>query len=156
MKIIIDLSPESLDSAAKVLADYEKHIKPKLEEVCKRLAELAAQEAESHLVLYMGNTDAKIDPITRIDNGYKISMSGTDVYFVEFGTGDQVAPHFDTQVPVAWGSWSAEHAQKLWNYGFWWYGGEQLTGTEAYMPMFYAEKKIREAIPQVVKEVFGE
>ena len=51
----------------------------------------------------------------------KIVMSGEDVYFIEFGTGDGVEPHFDTTVPVAWGTWSAENKQILWNQGFWYY-----------------------------------
>ena len=153
--ITIELDPASCKQALKELQDYQKQIKPKLMEVCKRLAEIGVAEAQAHLGLSNGNTDATIDAPAPIDNGYKISMSGSDVYFVEFGTGDQVSAHFDTSVPVAWGTWSAEHEQRLWNYGFWWYGGERLTGTPAYMPMYYASKKMREEIPRIVKEVFG-
>ena len=153
--ITIELSPASCKAALKELQEYQRKIKPKLMEVCKRLAEIGAAEAQAHLTLANGNNDATIESPIAIDNGYKIVMSGEDVYFVEFGTGDQVSAHYDTSVPVAWGTWSAEDKQKLWNYGFWWYGGEKLTGTPAYMPMYYAGKKMREEIPRIVKEVFG-
>lgn len=153
--ITIELSKDGCQRALKELKAFQKEVNPKLMEVCKRLAEIGAAEAQAHLTLAQGNTDAVIEPPVPMDNGYKIVMSGSDVYFVEFGTGDQVSAHFDTTVPVAWGTWSAENEQELWNYGFWWYGGERLTGTPAYMPMYYAGRKIREEIPRVVKEVFG-
>ena len=95
------------------------------------------------------------DIVAKIDNGYKLVMSGEDVYFIEFGTGSNVEPHYQTSVPVFAGSWSMEHSQKYAKQGWWWYGGEPLVGTIAYMPMYYAEKKMREEIPRIVKEVFG-
>ena len=101
-----------------------------------------------------GNAIERID-VVQIDNGYKIVMEGQDVYFIEFGTGDGVEPHYDTSVPVAWGTWSAENKQMLWNNGFWYYDKVRYTGTPAYMPMYYAEKAMRENADKVVKEVFG-
>ena len=156
-RIEIELSPESCAKAIKELETYQKEIKPKLDEVCKRLAEIGLQVAQSHWSggdLH-GNNDATFMPIVPIENGYKIVFQGKDVYFVEFGTGDEVYPHMDTTVPVAWGTWSAEDKQQLWTLGFWWYGGERLTGTPAYMPMYYASKAIRDNVKRVYKEVFG-
>lgn len=156
-RITVELSPESCDNVVKELEKYQKDIKPKLDEVCKRLAEIGLQVAQEHWDggdLH-GNNDATFMPITPIGNGYKIVFQGEDVYFVEFGTGNEVAPHMETSVPVAWGTWSAENKQQLWNYGFWWYGGERLEGTPAYMPMYYASKAIRENIKRVYNEVFG-
>ena len=154
-QIAIELSVSGCKAALKEIEKYQKEIKPNMEEVCRRLAEIGAQAAQAHLGGEYGNTDATILPVVPIDNGYKIVMQGTDVYFVEFGTGDQVSAHFDTTVPVAWGSWSAEHEQQLWNYGFWYYGGQRLEGTPAYMPMYYASKAVRENANKVMREVFG-
>lgn len=155
-QIVLELSTDSCKSAIKELKKYEKSVKPKLDEVCRRLAEIGAQTAQAHLGGDLhGNNDATILPIERIENGYKIVMAGEDVYFIEFGTGDEVYPHMDTTVPVAWGTWSAENDQMLWENGFWWYGGERLTGTPAYMPMYYASKAIRENVKRVYNEVFG-
>jgi hypothetical protein len=43
----------------------------------------------------------------------------------------------------------------LWKNGFWYYDKVRYTGTPAYMPMYYAERKMREEAPRIVKEVFG-
>lgn len=153
-QIILELSPASCNKAVKELEKYQKEIKPKLDEVCKRLAEIGAQEANAHLTLANGNDDARIN-VEPMDGGYKLVMSGSDVYFIEFGTGSEVSSHYEVSVPVFSGSWSMEHSQQYARHGWWWYGGEIYTGTPAYMPMYYAGKKMREEIPRIVKEVFG-
>ena len=158
MKMItLELSAESCNRAVKELEKYQKEIKPKMDEVCKRLAEIGRDEAISvvnGIRLSEGNSVERIEAV-QIDNGWKIVMSGEDVYFIEFGTGDGVTPHYDTTVPVAWGTWSAEHDQILWKQGFWYFNKVRYTGTPAYMPMYYAEKRMREEMPRIVKEVFG-
>ena len=156
-RIQIEISERGCLNALKELEKYEKEIKPKMEEVCKRLAEIGRQEVisvVSQIKLAEGNAVERVDAV-KIENGWKLVMSGEDVYFIEFGTGDGVSPHFDTDVPVAWGTWSAEHKQMLWKYGFWYYDKVKYTGTTAYMPMYYAEKRMREEMPRIVKEVFG-
>ena len=156
-QIILELSQKSCDKALKELEKYRREIVPKLNEVCKRLAEIGRDEAISivdGIRLAEDNQVERIEAVP-IDNGYKIVMEGADVYFIEFGTGDGVEPHYDTSVPVAWGTWSAENEQMLWNNGFWYYHKIRFTGTPAYMPMYYAEKKMREEAPRIVKEVFG-
>ena len=154
--ITIELSADSCNRALKELQDYQKKLKPKLDEICKRLAEIGAQEARLRLGFARGygNTDADVD-VAKMDNGYKIVMQGKDVYFVEFGTGDMVDPHYsNVSVLVAPGSWSETHAKQYMTYGFWYYKGEQLEGTEAQKPMYYAEKAIRENARRVKDEVF--
>ena len=155
--IKIELSTASCKNAVEELQKYQKEIRPKLDEVCKRLAEIGVQEAisiVSGIRMAEGNAVERIEAVP-IDNGWKIVMEGTDVYFIEFGTGDGVSAHYDTSVPVAYGSWSVEHKQLLWNQGFWYYNKVKYTGTPAYMPMYYAEKKMREELPRIVREVFG-
>ena len=157
MKITLQLSADSCDKALKELERYERDIKPKMDEVCRRLAELGKQTAISiidQVRLSDGNAVDRVDALP-IDNGWKIVMEGADVYFIEFGTGDGVSPHFNTSVPVAWGSWSAENSQMLWKYGFWYYDNIRFTGTPAYMPMYYAEKAMRENAKRIAKEVFS-
>lgn len=155
--IAIELSVDSCNKAIKELQEYQKKIRPKLDEVCRRVAEVGRDEALSiinGIRLQDGNAVERVD-VVPTDNGYKLVMEGEDVYFIEFGTGDGVSAHYDVSVPVAWGSWSAEHSQMLWNKGFWYYDNVRYTGTTAYMPMYYAERKMREEAPRIVKEVFG-
>lgn len=155
--IAIELSPSSCAEALKELEKYQKEIKSKLDEVCKRLAVIGRDEAISIVNTVRQQEDNFVERIEAvpIENGYKIVMEGEDVYFIEFGTGNGVSAHYDTSVPVAWGTWSAEHSQMLWNNGFWYYHDVRYEGTPAYMPMYYAEKKMREEMPRVVREVFG-
>lgn len=154
--ITLELSVESCRAAKKELEKYTKQFKPKLDEICRRLAEIGVEEAKAHLVLENGNTDAFVLPIVQISNGYKVVMSGNDVFFVEFGTGDAANSNgYTVSVPVYPGSYSEGHAKKYATFGFWWYGGEKLTETPAYMPMYYAGRKMREELPRIAKEVFG-
>lgn len=155
--ITIELSSDGCAEALRKIEEYKKNIKPKLDEVCRRLAEIGRDEAISvvdQIRAADGNVVERIEAVP-IENGWKIVMSGEDVYFIEFGTGDGVEPHFDTTVPVAWGTWSAENKQILWNQGFWYYNKVRFEGTTAYMPMYYAEKAMRENLNRVVKEVFS-
>ena len=156
MKIAIELSPDGVKAADKEFKKFKKELDPKLKEICRRLAEVGAEAARSHLQLADGNTDATIGEPVPIENGYKIVMSGEDVYFVEFGTGNFAYRHGnEVSVPVYPGSYSEQHAQQFSKYHFWWYGGEQYEGTPAYRPMLFAGQAIRQAIPRIVKEVFG-
>ena len=157
MKIIkVELSVKSINAAISELKKFERDLPKKMDEVCKRLAEIGAQEAQAHLVLANGNTGASIDPPVPIANGYKITMSGEDVYFIEFGTGNAADPHgFTPLVSVYPGSYSEQHAKKFSEQGFWYYAGERLEETPAYMPMYYAEKKIRAELPRIAREVFS-
>lgn len=154
-KVTLELSPESCQKALDAVKEYQKQIKPKLDEVCKRLAEIGRDTAQGIFdSAKEGNGGVRVS-IARIENGWKIVASGSDVYFIEFGTGDDVDRHYDVSVPVFSGSWSIEHAQRYAQYGYWYYRKVRYEGTPAYMPMYYAEKAIRENEKRIVQEVFG-
>lgn len=155
--ITLQLSPSSCQNAIEELKKYQREIEPKLKEVCRRIAEIGAQEARAHLVLDNGNTDATVSDPIPTENGYKVVMSGSDVYFVEFGTGNDVNAYTpNVTVLVAPGSWSENHARRFVNYGFWYYNKVRYEGTPAYMPMYYAGRKMREEAKRITREVFGE
>lgn len=155
--ITIELTTQSCTKALKELEAYRKKIEPKLDEVCRRLAELGASEARARFDGSHGNGDVFVYPPMKISNGYKIVASGHDVYFIEFGTGVYTYPHGNSvSVPVYPGSYSEQNAQQFSTYGFWWYGGEQLEGTPAYMPMLYAGQAIRANAKRIVQEVFSQ
>ena len=82
-QILIELSPESCDAVEKELLRYDKEIRPKLDEICKRLAEIGAIEAEAYFAAGSehGNGGVKVT-VESINNGYKIVASGHDVYFI--------------------------------------------------------------------------
>ena len=156
--ITIQLSPGSCDKAIKELRAYEKKLKPKLDNACKRLAEIGAQEAQRFFdMAENGNQGVRVT-INKIENGWSIVASGKSVYFVEFGTGDAVTNShgFQVSVPIYPGSYSETHAQQYSVKGYWYYGGERLTETPIYAPMYHADRKMREEASRVLREVFNE
>ena len=158
--ITIELSPQSCADAVKELQEYQRDVQPKLDEVCRRLAEIGAEEARlwARLGSANGNDDVYVST-EKIDNGYKIVMSGSDIYFVEFGTGDFAGEYAgdtsNVSVGVMPGDWSDTHAQRYSQYGYWYYDNVRYQGTPAEMPMYHAGRRIREEMSRVVNEVFG-
>ena len=156
--ITLELSSASCNNALKALQKYEKKYKPKLDEICKRLAEIGAQEARLRLGFAKGygNDDAKVD-VVKIDNGYKIVMSGKDIYFIEFGTGIYAGEYAgDTSgvsVGTMPGDWSDSHAQMFSRRGYWFYDNVFYRGTPAEMPMYYAGQAIRNNEKRIAQEV---
>ena len=157
-KIILELSPSSCQNAINELKDYNKKVRSACKEVCKRLAEIGAKEAQRVFAkgAQEGNGDTVVK-IRSIPSGYAIVASGEDVYFVEFGTGiDATSTHgFNVSVPIYPGSYSENNAQQYSTVGYWWYRNTKYDGTPAYMPMYYAEKAIRANVNRVAREVLG-
>ena len=156
--ISIELSRKGCRDALKELKKYQKEFEPKLDEICRRLAEIAADEARRRFPGGdHGNTEFFVYPPIKIENGYKIVAAGEDVYFIEFGTGQFTFPHGNVEsIPVYPGSYSEQNAQQFSTYGFWWYAGERLEGTKAYMPMLYAGQAIRNNARRITQEVLNE
>jgi hypothetical protein len=160
-KITIELSQASCEAAINALKGYKDDVIPKLEEVCRRLAEIGAEEARlwAQLAQGYGNDDVHIST-ERMDNGYKVVMSGADIYFVEFGTGDFAGEYAgdtsNVSVGTMPGDWSDTHARRYSQYGYWYYDNVRYHGTPAEMPMYHAGRRIREEMPKIAREVFGQ
>ena len=91
-------------------------------------------------------------------NTLKITASGEDVLFIEFGTGDMagVMDAMYDAVPsvVGQGTWSATHAQMYSRYGFWVFAGSIYHYTEPHPVFYYAYQAMIEQLPQIVRDVF--
>ena len=158
------LSIKSVDRAIRELEKYRQEIIPKLDEVCKKLADIGKETAqkifnEAAQNTEEGNGGVKVD-VVPIENGYKIVASGEDVYFIEFGTGNSAGMFYGnglpvTSVPVYPGSYSEQHNGMYAERGYWFYHGQIMSSTDTYMPMYYAGKAIRENEQKVMREVFG-
>lgn len=166
-QIVIELSPESCKQAIKELKKYQKEIKPKLDEVCRRLAEIGCQAANAQYDLANkdsaetgnGGVRAVVLPLSN-GSGYKIRAEGEDVYFIEFGTGNSAGMFYGdglpkTSVPVYPGSYSEQNDGQYAKLGYWFYQGKIMSSTTVYMPMYYAGKAIRENEKRIAQEVFG-
>ena len=160
--ITIDLSVESIQKAIDELSDRKSSIDRKLNLICKRLAEVGAQEARIRIMGaqagFYGNDDVHVS-VEPFDKGWKVVMSGADIYFVEFGTGiyagEYAGDASNVSVGIMPGDYSETHAKQYSEKGYWFYDNQFYRGTPAEMPMYYAGKRMREEMPRIVKEVFG-
>ena len=165
--ITLQLSSESCNKAIEELKQYKRDVEPKLNEVCRSLAEIGCVAANQHYAEASGDSaetgnggvSAVVMPLEG-GNGYKIFAQGEDVYFIEFGTGNSAGMFYGdglppTSVPVYPGSYSETHAQQYSINHYWFYNGRIMSSTPVYMPMYYAGKAVRENIKRVVREVFG-
>lgn len=156
--IQLKLTPASCYHAKQKLDAYARRENSRLDMVCKRLAEEGAREAKLHLgVTWGGNDDAHVS-VEKTENGYKVVLSGQDIYFVEFGTGmfaGSYPNNANVSVGIMPGDYSETHAKQYSTKGYWFYDNVFYRGTPAEMPMYWAGKRMREVMPRVIQEVYG-
>lgn len=112
-----------------------------LADEAKRIVDGAYSSASSP-----GNNDwvSYVEPYKK---GHRVVVTGSDVGFLEFGTGVSVkTDELETQMPypVASGSWSETHSRQFSERGSWFYGGEKLKGTPPTRGMQQALDYIRQ------------
>lgn len=149
----IDLSDKGIKELQNGLKEYDKWIKKKSDELCKRLAEMGAQKAEVNFAAayYDGDEDHTISVEPR-DGGYAVRASGETVLFVEFGTGLVGYGH-----PEAHGMGPGTYPGKgHWNDPNGWYyaHGKKSHGNPPNMPMYTTVKELEQELARVVREVF--
>lgn len=155
-RIVVPLSESGIDSLIRYLDNYQRAIEQKKKILLEKLAELG----ELVVSVTYGSHHMTIG-YEPIDNGarYRIFANGEEVCFIEFGTGiDTFETHpFKYEVPflVEHGSWSVEHEQQYFRYGYWYFRGHKLYGTPARPGMYYASKTIQNELVRIAKEVFG-
>ena len=158
-KVVIELSPQSVKDAVKILETYKKWVDKKMDELMVRLAAVGLETARVRFE--MGATEGNKAPETwvePIENGFKIIARGKDVFFIEFGAGDAAGNHPDAAkapVDTSPGSYSAKNTMEYVKYGSWHHDGKKYTELPAYMPMYHAARDIERNITKIAKEVFG-
>lgn len=159
-KITIELSESGLKRAKEELNQFKKDIGPKLDEICRRLAEIGMQEATlwAQMARGYGNDDVHVS-YEKTERGYKVVMSGADIYFVEFGTGifagEYPGDTTGVTVGVMPGDYSDTHARQYSTKGYWFYDNVFYRGTPAEMPMYHAGERMKQEMPRIAREVFG-
>lgn len=149
----IDLSDKGIKELQNGLKEYDKWLKKKSDELCKRLADMGAQKAEVNFAAayYDGDEDHTISVEQRGD-GYAVRASGETVLFVEFGTGLIGYGH-----PEEHGMGPGTYPGKgHWNEPNGWYyaHGKKSHGNPPNMPMYNTVKELEQELTRVVKEVF--
>lgn len=155
------LDNKSIDNAIKQIEAYKKWVEDKTKVLCRKCADLGLTVASANFsgAYYDGTNDVSVT-VEQTEKGYKILASGEAVCFIEFGAG----VHYNGAEPYpiprpegivgigAYGEGQGAHDG-------WYYldGNEkQYThGNPAAMPMYNAQKSIKETLTQIATEVFA-
>lgn len=156
MTITYSLDEKSIRAAAKKLEQL--NFRKNLDELCRRLSEVAAQELDNRGYNAGSGITVTAEPT---EDGYKIMAEGEAVYFLEYGTGNMAGtgeilgtPPVDTTP----GSYSEQHAD---TYRQWWYTGQPAKSDGSYRyehapksGMYFAFQAMRENVQTIAKEIF--
>lgn len=162
------LSSNSITEVVKQLKDYQEELKRKASIFIQRLCEIGIDTASLHKSGHGDSNRGDIE-ITASNVEYvgskakiRLMMNGKDVAFVEFGAGvawngsGGSSPNpYGAPLGMIIGSYGQGHGLE----DFWFYKDEsgewvKSRGTEATMPMYYADRAIIDSIVSVAKEVF--
>lgn len=158
MTIDISLDKRSIDSAIKKLEAYKASIQPKMDLLCERLAEIGAikvSQAYSEVAFTTDGSqkDYQID-VRKEGNAYVLAVEGTDVLFLEYGSG--ITYGYGHPEPNGYGPGTFP-GKGHWDEPNGWYtpAGQHTYGNPPSAGMYYAEKDMVESIRRIAREVFG-
>ena len=164
MTITLDtgLPNMGIEQALRGLENYEKWLNEKLQELCRRLAEIGqdyAQAEFSGVELAQDDNDVQIS-LEQTENGYIIHAQGESVAFIEFGAGDYAdTTSMETddggEIWTYPDSWSEDHAKEYHTKGRWYHKGVRYVGLMPCNCMSNTSDYIRQQIGEIAKEVFS-
>ena len=130
-------------------SDLDRKVKEIAERLC-RIGEPIIRQVHGH------HATISTEPT---DKGYKITASGEDILFIEFGAGEAAGSenaNYDRVPSVARPkSWSERHAQMYSRYGFWVFANQIYHEVQPTPAFYYAYEYMVQNLPMVAKEVFG-
>lgn len=159
--ITFKLSRASIQNALRELADYQRWLNEKTQELAKALADYGVQEARIKFAsaMYDGDRDVKCNVEESGDRACLVVATGKDVLFIEFGTGIMYGgTHPEATPEVARGSWSlSSKGEGHWDDPNGWYyaHGKKSFGNPANMPMYEAKREIEAHFEEIARRVFS-
>lgn len=158
--ISMTLDTKSIDNAIKELERYTTWVAEKAEYLLEKLATLGAMSASIDFrTAYLEEQNDVEVRVEKTKDGYSILANGSQVMFIEFGTGvywNGVEPY---PVPRPEGVLKiGEYGKGLGKNDYWWYtrdGKAHYThGTPAKMPMYRASQEIEREVEILAQEIF--
>lgn len=130
-------------------SDLDRKVKEIADRLCKIGEPIIRQVHGNHATISTEQTE----------NGYKITASGEDILFIEFGAGAAAGSensNYD-RVPKSArpGSWSEKHAQMYSRYGFWVFAGQIYHEVQPTPAFYYAYEYMVQNLPLIAREVFS-
>ena len=148
------------------LEQYRNTLEDKKRLFMEELAQIGIDVANIsyNTMLFDGDRDVTVEgPEWIDDNTLVIKSSGTDVLFMEFGTGAMFGEGHPQAEEFGYGPGTWSDNEALGGKGHWddpngWYyeHGKKSWGNPPHMGMYDAGQKMRESIVEKAREVFGE
>ena len=162
MKTInITLTEKSINAAIKELDAYKGSINRKVQELCRRLAEMGAVNMSLGYAraIYNGDKDVSVS-VEPIANGYTIVASGESVLFVEFGAGATYGYGHPQSARFGYGPGTYPNGKGHWNSPYGWYlpkdkGGGHTYGNPPAAVAYDTAKMLEQEVLRVAREVFA-
>jgi len=159
LKIKINaLDPESIDNAIREIERYKNSLQSKVEEILSQLAVMGMEVVD---YAYGGNDEEYEISCIVNGNNAMIIAEGSEVVFLEFGTGVYTEDHtyeMETEglPPIFAGSYSQTEGTGQFRAGheYWYYNHKRYVGSIPMRGFYMASKEIREQAVQVAIKVF--
>ena len=160
---MLKVTVEGIDGALDTILSITSSLDSKLQELCKRLADLGVDTARSwyEVGAEVGGQDE--EPTVEViptANGCKIRAYGGTVFFLEFGAGVYAQSNeMNTEgLDTSPGSWSKDHLKQFTKKGYWTHkvgeSIEKFYGVEPYSGMNQARATILQNIDIFAHEIF--
>lgn len=168
MKINIELSQKSIQSAIKQIENYRDNLIRKNREFVKRLGEIGIPVIDSNIAVAAGDSDKTHDAYIKINSfgdyaQATLIVSGKDLLFIEFGAG----VYYNGAVGSSPNPLGSSKGYTIGSYGkgngskdAWYYYADtgelvKSQGTQATMPVYKAGVEMRQQMLKIAKEVFS-
>lgn len=129
----------------------------KIEAYEKELLEVGRQTADRNFksVRYKGDRNVMVSPDVISINDFRLTARGSDVIFMEYGSGIDAVHPDGASKGFTLDSWSSTLGTgQFHNNGFWYYNGEKLVGQPPSMAMYFARKDILNNLNETFGEAF--
>lgn len=159
MKIKINaLDPESIDNAIREIERYKNSLQGKVEEILSQLAVMGMEVVD---YAYGGNDEEYEISCIVNGNNAMIIAEGSEVVFLEFGTGVYTEDHtyeMETEglPPIFAGSYSQTEGMGHFRAGheYWYYNHKKYVGSIPMRGFYMASKEIKEQAVNMAIKVF--
>ena len=145
MKIKINaLDPESIDNAIRKIERYKNSLQGKVEEILSQLAVMGMEVVD---YAYGGNDEEYEISCIVNGNNAMIIAEGSEVVFLEFGTGVYTEDHTYEMETEGMGHFRAGHE-------YWYYNHKKYVGSIPMRGFYMASKEIKEQAVEMAIKVF--